>query len=723
MRVSDLQVDSVQSVFLKTTLPQFGVLQYDACGIELLAVEEAPGVDNLWASRHFDIKDHGARPQDESAGDVSHAMRGSALCPNAIGRRFDSDNDSDSATTIATARQRQTAREGVLHTYMSACHGKLVTDLFQQRFRLRQRKRGNECVCVCEMKLKVSCRGRRHLDDGDEGISDATVVGCCHLEGRKLTQAGGMSTSGCVESQQQKPLTDNKQAHKVVASRAQHRRRLMPLNDESAFPFHTVRTPILDLQPPLLCHLVGLETPWFALVTVQPHHVSEKAADADTLINLLTPSYIYLACLHTKDFYQERIASNLFSSQFRTVTLSHSLTRTHSLDHTMASFANSRVCDTQGGLVFFKFPNELRNLIYKYYLQLDEGYKLNPHTNKLRAGNDNPISLDLLYTCKRAALEMQGLPFQHNTITFSAFHPRSRTDGINVGRFHHMMDMMDEELAATFQQLPPRYFHSQVVKEVAAAYPAFIPVLDVMKTDHGDLGNFQSSYGETPSSCRDFIRFTLNSISSNKSLFSDYDRIINEVHYNDEYYGNESPIEQPTVPPDRLFEFAPDPWAIPSQNVLDHFSYLLDPENCRLSCVSDDLYQDEETSVDPQRFRYSAVAAAVRFLDSISPILRGCIRNIRLMEDHMSVCKPQCHGLGMIRFCRENPNLRIERHVKLWDTVFQENLLHLKPEKARQPPRKVLADEISYLIAVWVTMLVNTVLKIDVTSSRAFRRR
>ncbi|KAK1723633.1 uncharacterized protein BDZ83DRAFT_652854 [Colletotrichum acutatum] len=368
----------------------------------------------------------------------------------------------------------------------------------------------------------------------------------------------------------------------------------------------------------------------------------------------------------------------------------------------MASFANSRVCDAQGGLTFFKFPNELRNLIYKHYLQLDEGYKLNPHTNKLRTSNDEPIALDLMYTCKRAALEMQGFPLQHNTITFSAFHPRSRTDGINVGRFCHMMDMMNEELVAQFQQLPPRYFHSQVVKEVAAAYPAFIPVLDVMKTDHGDLGNFRISYGETPSSCRDFIRFTLNTISSHKSLFSDYDIIINEVHYNDEYYGDESPIEQPTVPPDRLFEFAPDPWAIPSQNDLDHFSYLLDPETCRLSCVSDDLYQDEETSVDPQRFRYSAVAAAVRFLDSISPILRGWIRNISLMEDQMSVCNPQCHGLGMIRFCQENPNLRIERHVKLWDTVFQKNLLHLKPEEARQPPRKVLTDEISYLIAVWV---------------------
>ncbi|KAK0374784.1 zinc knuckle [Colletotrichum limetticola] len=34
------------------------------------------------------------------------------------------------------------------------------------------------------------------LNDGDEGISDATVVSCCYLAGRKLSQVGGSQGGG-----------------------------------------------------------------------------------------------------------------------------------------------------------------------------------------------------------------------------------------------------------------------------------------------------------------------------------------------------------------------------------------------------------------------------------------------------------------------------------------------------------------------------------------------
>ncbi|KAK1476373.1 hypothetical protein CABS01_15375, partial [Colletotrichum abscissum] len=92
--------------------------------------------------------------------------------------------DGWTVTATATARQRQTAREGVSHTYMSACHGKSITDSFQQRFRLRQRKRGNECVCVCELKLKVwQTSWSTSFNDGDEGISDSTPFQLSQVRG------------------------------------------------------------------------------------------------------------------------------------------------------------------------------------------------------------------------------------------------------------------------------------------------------------------------------------------------------------------------------------------------------------------------------------------------------------------------------------------------------------------------------------------------------------
>ncbi|KXH46902.1 hypothetical protein CNYM01_00748 [Colletotrichum nymphaeae SA-01] len=99
-------------------LPQVDIADvYDGRGIELLAIEEAPGVDEL-ASRHFD-----------------------KVCL----RQLDSDSDSDSGS------DRRRGKVGII------------------------------------------------LDDGDEGISDATIVSCRHLEGQR-TQPGA-------------------RAHKVVASR------------------------------------------------------------------------------------------------------------------------------------------------------------------------------------------------------------------------------------------------------------------------------------------------------------------------------------------------------------------------------------------------------------------------------------------------------------------------------------------------------------------------
>lgn len=47
------------------------------------------------------------------------------------------------------------------------------------------------------------------------------------------------------------------------------------------------------------------------------------------------------------------------------------------------------------------------------------------------------------------------------------------------------------------------------------------------------------------------------------------------------------------------------------------------------------------------------------------------MRRLILIEDHKSVAESACHARGLILFCRENLNLRVERHVGLWTTVFR----------------------------------------------------
>ena len=68
--------------------------------------------------------------------------------------------------------------------------------------------------------------------------------------------------------------------------------------------------------------------------------------------------------------------------------------------------------------------------------------------------------------------------------------------------------------------------------------------------------------------------------------------------------------------------------------------------------------------------RWSACAVAIQFLQSNPLITRLQIRNIVLKEDRPSVAFPECHALGLVHSCLENPRLHIERRLNLWRTVL-----------------------------------------------------
>jgi hypothetical protein len=72
-----------------------------------------------------------------------------------------------------------------------------------------------------------------------------------------------------------------------------------------------------------------------------------------------------------------------------------------------------------------------------------------------------------------------------------------------------------------------------------------------------------------------------------------------------------------------------------------------------------------------QHYRFSAASAAIRFLSSMPIETRMQMRNIILDENHPSVAHSQCHAHGLIVFCFENPQLRVEHRVNLWRSVFQ----------------------------------------------------
>ncbi|TID07256.1 hypothetical protein CH35J_001192 [Colletotrichum higginsianum] len=187
-------------------------------------------------------------------------------------------------------------------------------------------------------------------------------------------------------------------------------------------------------------------------------------------------------------------------------------------------------------LSFFKFPRELRDAIYRQYVTFEGGYVLNPETNRMRgAVNDLPVDLALMYTCKRVAEEMKGLPLKANTLTFSTFYPPEH-------RVHAGFRFNDE------------------------------------------FGRLCDNAGQSPMDIA------------------------------------------------RLIDYSPAPWAIPTQQEVEEMLWLLYGTHTFEEDASYGLW-DNDSNPGLSKFRYSAVAVAIRFLESVTPAHRAQIRHIKLMED------------------------------------------------------------------------------------------
>ena len=113
----------------------------------------------------------------------------------------------------------------------------------------------------------------------------------------------------------------------------------------------------------------------------------------------------------------------------------------------------------------------------------------------------------------------------------------------------------------------------------------------------------------------------------------------------------------------------PEPWTIPSDDEFAQMDTIL----------GQSLYGVQSPTFDPSpdpncweriRWRFSAAAVAVHFFKSISQSTCLGIRNVVLHEDQHSVAHPECHVLGLIPFCLQNPRLNIERRVNMWRNIL-----------------------------------------------------
>ncbi|KAF5660619.1 hypothetical protein FCIRC_12084 [Fusarium circinatum] len=112
------------------------------------------------------------------------------------------------------------------------------------------------------------------------------------------------------------------------------------------------------------------------------------------------------------------------------------------------------------------------------------------------------------------------------------------------------------------------------------------------------------------------------------------------------------------------------------------------------------------TSRCREKLRFSATAAAIRFLQRLPISQRMQIRKIVLHEDLPSVNLPSRHTQGLIPFLKENPLLRVERHASVLGCVLSQRpyniIAHMDGDENMLPPAEMLDRDFEASIHYWL---------------------
>ncbi|KAK7934619.1 hypothetical protein PG985_000114 [Apiospora marii] len=356
---------------------------------------------------------------------------------------------------------------------------------------------------------------------------------------------------------------------------------------------------------------------------------------------------------------------------------------------------------------FLRLPPELRNAIYREYVLVDGGYVFNARTEKLRKATaqghgdaNGAIDLSLMYTCRQVASEMKGVALGANLVTFRTLY---RDDlRIRAGRYVGLIDQLDY-LTAAAACLAYKICSRQVRALIVARYPWFEPYLDLAeatntRSDRRIVPPFQATEWVTasyftkrqgsqircPSLVREAALFTLRTCLEREGL---RDALEEEWRI---MSGFCLPIKVRQNMPDFLALTARHThWTFPSQSDVDTLFELLHDE---YSCTYGHMYDNDDcrtltkeirdlnlsmfvSGFKDAKYRFSAATAAIRFFELFPGIHRD-MRSILIHEDRDAVPCSASHGRGLVRFCMENPLLRIERRVDLWRNVFLDSMGH-----------------------------------------------
>ena len=295
---------------------------------------------------------------------------------------------------------------------------------------------------------------------------------------------------------------------------------------------------------------------------------------------------------------------------------------------TMATADPRRPSHMQLQSPLFRLPRELRDQIYGYCFVCETGLEYDYSKNKLTRTNGEHIDLSLMYTCREAAAELQGLALRLNKVNFRTACPGASRH--NIGMFSEALSELNRQKSYRLNTIAHSCLTDETEAVIGLAYPQFAPVMRKWRLE-GPTTQASWDYGEPPSVYRDFVHFVL--------------RVLEDC-------------PRSRLPFDLLSLPHLEPWQDPDDEALEEILGIAYAKTQR------------PRSLERDRCTVSAATCAIRFFNSLTVSIRSELRQVDLIEDRESISYPECHARGLIPFCQENKNLRIHRHIDLWWNVL-----------------------------------------------------
>ncbi|EDU41140.1 hypothetical protein A1F94_001462 [Pyrenophora tritici-repentis] len=286
-------------------------------------------------------------------------------------------------------------------------------------------------------------------------------------------------------------------------------------------------------------------------------------------------------------------------------------------------------------------PRELRNMIYDELLG-KKTYIYDDEAGKLKQPDSTSVYLAFALLCRIIHHEMYDYAFRNKTCTFKPIqaHERHYTWPNDFGWQFFARRQAEEMLLMILR----RYITDNVQDKLLYHHPQFRRLLNCILRDRCPSPLLGQRCGEAPSLQTYFMRHALRLILEwSPPLDEKILEMLNTMSKTDLI-----------------------PWVVPS-----HHTVSEGQKNHERNMVTCFHSKGKPPKNRDSKYCFSAAAGTIRFLHSMPIEARSRLRRIIIVENQPSVAHPQCHAQGLISFCLEKPQLRIERRIDLSKCAFQ----------------------------------------------------